>query len=350
MIGLLLCRFPAWNRDGTPLPRSNVHAFSRQTEQRQKNVNDLDWLIWFWEGVGAWDWLSPGDQVICHTRGRSGHFCCFVQLISWFSCRASFSYRILQVRKDLAGTIHHYLAMPPNSWFVLTLKWFQECKHSSAITHHIRGSDILQASFQGKLGAVRHFLKDPNAVKTTLEGRSLGSREVPWKLQMHAKQVDCFMIFFQIWLRMPFSRTLGFFRLSVCLVDLIWYHEFIFDVHSLSCNNVCPNFRPKHWASAWMNVWRATQILSLVIWMRCKSRFPSRAQTCGQTNNDFFIALASFRIGQNHLTMQLTGPSASATPAGAPRLDVAAPCSKQRPRQRGPAAAGGRRCGGGRGQ
>jgi len=31
-------------------------------------------------------------------------------------------------------------------------------------------SDILQASFEGKLGAVRHFLKDPNAVKTTTAG------------------------------------------------------------------------------------------------------------------------------------------------------------------------------------
>ena len=31
-------------------------------------------------------------------------------------------------------------------------------------------SNILQTSFEGKLGAVRHFLKDPNAVKTTHEG------------------------------------------------------------------------------------------------------------------------------------------------------------------------------------
>ena len=38
------------------------------------------------------------------------------------------------------------------------------------------------------------------------------------------------------------------------------------------------------------------------------------------------------------------------TSAGAPRRHVAAPCSGKRPRQRRPAAAGGRRCGGGREQ
>ena len=152
-------------------------------------------------------------------------------------------------------------------------------------------------------------------------------------------------------LRPPSSQPLlrGFFAcqffLSIFPVS-IWYHKWIFDVHSLSCNNVCP----KRWASAWMNVWRATQLPSLLIWMWCKSRFPRRSQTCGQTNKDFSIALATFRIGKNHLTMQLTGPSASATSAGAPRLDVAAPCSKKRPRRRGPTAAGGRRCGGGRDQ
>ena len=100
-------------------------------------------------------------------------------------------------------------------------------------------------------------------------------------------------------LRPPSSQPLlrGFFAcqffLSIFPVS-IWYHKWIFDVHSLSCNNVCP----KRWASAWMNVWRATQLPSLLIWMWCKSRFPSRSQTCDQTNKDFSIALASFRMGK----------------------------------------------------
>ena len=82
--------------------------------------------------------------------------------------------------------------------------------------------------------------------------------------------------------------------MDIPCLNLVPFHKWIFDVHSLSCNNVCP----ERWASAWMNVWRATQIPSLLIWMWCKSRFPSRSQTCGQTNNDFFIALASFWMGK----------------------------------------------------
>ena len=53
------------------------------------------------------------------------------------------------------------------------------------------------------------------------------------------------------------------------------------------------------------------------------------------------------RFLAKHLSMQ-RWTFQRCTPAGAPRLDVAAPFSSERPRHRGAAAAGGRRCGGGR--
>ena len=45
--------------------------------------------------------------------------------------------------------------------------------------------------------------------------------------------------------------------------------------------------KTKHWASAWMNLWMVTPIPSLLIWMWCKSGFPSRAQTCGRPTKIF---------------------------------------------------------------
>ena len=61
-------------------------------------------------------------------------------------------------------------------------------------------------------------------------------------------------------------------------------------------------------------------------WMRCKSGFPSQAQTCGQTNKDFH-RFGIVSDGKNHLTMQLTGPSAS--PLGALRGWTSVHCAAQ---------------------
>ena len=78
------------------------------------------------------------------------------------------------------------------------------------------------------------------------------------------------------------------------------------------------------------------------------SGFPPSSPNLRPDQQRFFHRFGIVSDRTNHLTMQLTGPSASATSASAPRLDVAALCSAKWPRQRGPASAGGRRCGGGR--
>lgn len=104
LIGLWLCRFPAWSRDGTPLPNSmSILLEADRAEAEKCQRLRLADLVGVWEGVGA-------KRL---TRSSwSSRFCCSVQLISCFFLACIFlaghplSYRILQDSEDL--TIHHH--------------------------------------------------------------------------------------------------------------------------------------------------------------------------------------------------------------------------------------------------